>query len=310
MEYTIYRLTFQGPVHFGIHTLEDGDCTCHADTIFSALFKEAVKLGEEKMKALYHAAKDGQLLLSDAFPYTGTVYYLPKPMKRIELGDGKGDSVIKKAYKKLKYIPMDQLPVYLEGKYDVLRAGNGDRERGCFEMKTSACVRGGDEAVPYRIGTYTFYPDSGLYVIMGYQNEKVKKLAEELWKSLSFSGIGGRRSSGMGRFALESDRLPEEFAGRLESKGSCYMSLSVSLPADAELEGVLEDASYQLCRRSGFVASETYALEQMRKRDLYVFSAGSCFARRYEGDVYDVSGGQGGHAVYRYAKPMLVEVDL
>ncbi len=37
MEYTIYRLSFREAVHFGGHSLEDGDDICRADTIFSAL---------------------------------------------------------------------------------------------------------------------------------------------------------------------------------------------------------------------------------------------------------------------------------
>lgn len=86
------------------------------------------------------------------------------------------------------------------------------------------------------------------------------------------------------------------------------MSLSVALPTDKELETVLHDAEYLLCKRSGFVASEQYAPEQMRKKDLYVFKAGSCFAEQFGGDVYDVSGKCGRHPVYRYAKPMLMEV--
>ena len=72
-------------------------------------------------------------------------------------------------------------------------------------------------------------------------------------------------------------------------------------------EAALEQAHYLLVKRSGFVASETYAKEQLRKRDLYVMQAGSCFRTRFEGDVYDVSDG-GSHPVYRYAKPLLMEV--
>lgn len=86
------------------------------------------------------------------------------------------------------------------------------------------------------------------------------------------------------------------------------MSLSAALPKDDELETVLEGAEYLLCKRSGFVASEKYAPEQMRKKDLYVFRAGSCFPARFCGDIYDVSDKCGRHPVYRYAKPMLMEV--
>ena len=86
------------------------------------------------------------------------------------------------------------------------------------------------------------------------------------------------------------------------------MTLSVALPREEELTSALEDAEYLLCKRSGFVSSDQYAPEQMRKKDLYVFKAGSCFAYRFHGDVYDVSGKGGRHPVYKYAKPMFMEV--
>ena len=55
------------------------------------------------------------------------------------------------------------------------------------------------------------------------------------------------------------------------------------------------------------MASEFYAEEYRRKRDLYVFAAGSCFKNEFEGDIYDVTNG-GSHPVYRYAKPLFMGV--
>lgn len=70
---------------------------------------------------------------------------------------------------------------------------------------------------------------------------------------------------------------------------------------DQELEQALEGAAYLLEKRSGFVASSSYVPEWRKKKDLYVFSPGSCFVNRFAGDIYDVSDG-GRHAVYRYAR--------
>lgn len=307
MKYKLYRLAFQSAVHFGRHNLDEGEYSCCADTLFSALCQEALKIGDSVLQDFYQDTKDGKLLFSDMFPYVGSTYYIPKPMKRIETADNGGDSVIKKAYKKLKYIPMDMLDSCLRGEYDVLNAP-GLEELGDFEMKAAASVRGESKPAPYRIGTYYYKPGNGLYFIVGYQEEKALELNEKLLENLSFSGIGGKRASGLGRFEVFRGKLPENFCLRLEKKGVRYMSLSVSLPTDGELENVLNDAEYLLCRRSGFVASEKYAPEQMRKKDLYVFKAGSCFAERFSGDIYDVSDKGCGHPVYRYAKAMLVEV--
>ena len=68
--------------------------------------------------------------------------------------------------------------------------------------------------------------------------------------------------------------------------------LSVALPRDEELECALNGASYQLSKRSGFVASSDYADEWRKKKELFVFVSGSCFEQLFEGDVYDVSNGE------------------
>lgn len=306
MEYTMYRLTFQTAVHFGRQNLDEGEYTCCADTLFSALCQEAFKLGEHVLQRLYHETKEGKLLFSDTFPYMKQTYFLPKPIKRIESDRREGDSTVKKAFKKLKYIPVDMLDTYLQGEFDIMNAPDFD-SYGHFEMKTAVSIRGEVETMPYRIGTYYYNAGNGLYLIVGYQNKDGLALVEELLKMLSFSGLGGKRTAGFGRFNLIQDDIPMELHKRLESQGTQYMSLSVALPTDQELESAMNGADYLLCRRSGFVASENYAKEQMRKKDLYVFKAGSCFGTRFCGDIYDVSDG-GRHPVYRYAKPMFMEV--
>ncbi len=308
MDYKIYKMVFQGAVHLGKQSLEDGEFTFCADTLFSALCQEALKLGEDKLQAFYTYAKEGKLLLSDAFPYIGDTYYLPKPIKHLDTTDGKGDSAAKKAWKKLSYIPMEALDEYLRGDFDVLNMQAPDIGKlGSFEMKVSAFVRGQEETLPYRVGTYYYHPGNGIYLIARY-DEPQKILLEELLENLSFSGIGGKRAAGMGRFTFYSRNVSSHLKKRLEGEGSTYMSLSVSLPADEELEQALLGAEYLVCKRSGFVASENYAPEQMRKKDLYVLKAGSCFRNKYKGDIYDVSGRMGKHPVYRYAKPIFIEV--
>lgn len=307
MEYKIYRFAFRGAVHFGKNNLDEGEYSCCADTLFAALCQEALKIGDDVLQDFYHCAKGGDLLLSDLFPYIGDTFFIPKPIKRIQGENSDGNSVVKKAYKKLKYISPESLDSYLAGTFDVLHA-QGLEELGHFEMKTAVFVPENGETEPYRIGTYYFQPGNGLYVIIGYQRPETLQLAEKLLEGLSFSGIGGKRAAGLGRFELLSGKMPESLRKRLGTDGGQYMSLSVSLPTDEELETVMQEASYLLCKRSGFVASERYAPTQMRKKDLYVFQAGSCFATGFAGDIYDVAGKGGGHPVYRYAKPMLMEV--
>ena len=123
---------------------------------------------------------------------------------------------------------------------------------------------------------------------------------DKLIKSLSYAGIGSKRSSGFGRFEYECAKRQLPFA---DSQSVNYMSLSVCLPKDNELDGAMENATYDLIKRSGFVASESYSETPLRKRDLFCFKGGSVFKNKFEGDIFDVSSG-GAHPVYRYARPM------
>ncbi|MEY8516213.1 type III-A CRISPR-associated RAMP protein Csm4 [Lachnospiraceae bacterium 29-84] len=332
MEYQIYKLVFTTSVHFGKHSLEDASNTFLADTFFSAMCQECVKQGGQKLEELVRRARRGSIRISDAFPYIGDTYYLPKPMLKIEAGQGQGDSSLKKAYKKLSYVPAQKLEEYLAGELDVKMEANRLKEHlGQAELRAIAAVRGMEEAMPYQIGIYAFYPGSGLYVIAGYETKEDAAFAEQSIEALPLSGIGGKRTAGLGRFLLEREEVPDDWKGRLvrgqlqgalkpkreeaaryreEPLGSgkpVYMSLSACLPKDEELGTSLTHASYLLARRGGFVASEVYAKEPRRKRDLYVMQAGSCFQERFEGDIYDVSAG-GSHPVYRYAKPLWMEV--
>ena len=83
------------------------------------------------------------------------------------------------------------------------------------------------------------------------------------------------------------------------------MLLCGSLPEDEELEQAVDGATYLLELRSGYVASETHSPEQVRKKDIYVMAAGSCFKNRFSGGIYNVSKG-GAHPVYRYEKAMFI----
>jgi CRISPR-associated protein Csm4 len=307
MDYKIYKFKFAGAVHFGKNSLDNSEYTFCADTLFSALCIEAYKLGKEQLDMFYQYASNDKLLISDAMPYMKDIYFLPKPMCRIEKDNDKGDSSVKKAYKKLKFIEADKLTDYLNGDYDVLNAPNLNEDLGRFDIKVSASIRGEEQTRPYRVATYYFNDGNGLYIILGYEDNEVLEFTEQLLTNLSYAGIGGERTSGMGRFELINGKMPQAIAERLDAESDRYMTLSVSLPRADELETVLNNAQYLLCRRSGFVSSDTYSENQMRKNDLYVLKAGACIHNRFNGGIYDVSDNIGTHPVYRYAKPMLLK---
>ena len=306
MQYQQYCLTFPNGIHLGGRSLDESNLTFGADTLFSALFQEALSVGEEEAEWLLQAVRKGEVLFSDAFPYIGETFYLPKPLCRIQAKD-KGDSVQKKAWKNLKYIPFEKIDTYLQGNLDAVNENRKLRNIGKTLLKTSAAIFEEKDTEPYQVGVRYFAQDCGLYFILATADGEIGYRVYDLLEGLSYSGIGGKRRSGLGRFEIADQK--ELDSALFERDAENYLSLSISLPKEEELEMALENANYQVVKRSGFVASETYADTFQKKADLFMLSAGACLRHRYTGDVYDVSI-QGRHPVYRYGKPIFLPLEV
>ena len=305
MNYKIYKMIFTQGVHFGEHSLEKSEITFQADTLFSALCIEALKI--DKLDVLIKSVKEDHLIFSDAFPYMDQEFFIPKPMKKIEQVIQSEDMTIRKKFKKLEYVQVSLLDQYLKGQYPIDK-GSDIKQLGVHTLKTSASIRGNEEALPYRVGIYRFKEHNGLYLVVGYDSKEALHLFDELFKMLSLSGIGGKKNSGLGHFRYNTVELPKELNKRLNTNGE-VMTLSVSLPTEDDLEDILDDSRYLLVKRSGFIDSYTYSKEQRRKKDIYLFKAGSCFNKTYQGDIYNVSSG-GSHPVFKYAKPLFMGVEV
>ncbi|MCR5420939.1 MAG: type III-A CRISPR-associated RAMP protein Csm4 [Lachnospiraceae bacterium] len=306
MDYLIYELTFSAGVHFGERALESSGISFYSDTLFSALCTEAVKAGEERLEKLVDYAKNGQILFSDAFPFVNKEYFIPKPFINIEKGEDLGNSSLKKRYKKLTYIPASEFSNYLGGDMDI-KKGDLLSQLGISDIKVSALISSDEDTVPYRIGTFLFNSNAGLYFIVRFMDTSAEELFDTLIEELSYTGIGGRRSTGLGRFAARKKRLPDSLKTLFNNNEGRYMTMNLSLPGENELENVIKNSGYQLTRRSGFVYSDNYSNTPLKKKDMYAFLAGSVFQNKFEGDIYDVSAG-GSHSVWRYAKPMFIRL--
>ena len=316
MKYQIYKFHFSTAVHIGNGNLSDGESTVCADTLFSALCHEAVKYGGQKcIDSLVKYAKNGNLIFSDMLPFIADNLYIPKPLCPVN-AEQNGDSIQKKKFKKLKFIPVGKLDAYLDGILDLEDETKKIKALGKFEMRTMSSSldveksRDGD-MLPYSVGVYTFSKNSGLYVLAGFENTDAQKLFELLVYNLSYSGIGGKLSAGLGKYSVEKADVPNEIQQKLERKADKYVTVSTAMAAADEMEKTLENANYLLVKRTGFVSSTAYSKgtksDFLRKKDFYSFKSGSCFVNKFVGDVFDVSNG-GAHAVYRYAKPLFIGV--
>lgn len=307
----VYRLAFRGPVHFGGDRLSESAYGCDAGTIFSALYLEALRMG--LADGLLAAVRSGELWLSDALPYIGDELYVPKPvllpgMARGDADETDRDPRMRKAAKKLAYIPSSRLDAYIGGTLDFV--GELDRfDLGVSELRGKVAVQrsADDKPRPFFVGSFSFAPGAGLYVLTRGSYD-----LGPILESLAYAGLGGKRSSGYGRFSFEEDRT--EAIGLLSGSGGPgrpghAMLLSSAAPTSEELtDDLLAGAGYRLVRKGGFVQSATHARSAQKKRDLYVFAAGSVFERTFLGDVFDVNATPGAHPVYRYARALWMEV--
>ncbi|MDR2400846.1 MAG: hypothetical protein LBD73_04245, partial [Deferribacteraceae bacterium] len=81
MDYSIFKLTFKTALHAGSKNLADSGYKLYADTIFSALCHEALKIrGEDGIEELVRLASEDRLIISDALPFIKDTYFIPKPI--------------------------------------------------------------------------------------------------------------------------------------------------------------------------------------------------------------------------------------
>lgn len=311
MKTEVIKLNFTSQVHFGKKRLTDGEMSIAADTLFSALFIEALQL------SLHTEFLLNDIVLSDTFPYKGDTYYLPRPL--LDLHTDKlnelDEEIDYKQFKKLIYIPYESYEDYINGHVSSKKAEEMNEKLSFGEkgVHTKAMIESygiekeTDDAEPYTVGTFSFFENSGLYFIVKGSDQSLETLKMVL-DSLQYSGIGGKRSTGYGRFTYEVVE-DEPLLRFFQSNGRYNILLSTAMATDTEIDTLdLSGADrFDLVKRSGFIQSTSYADTLQKKRDFYSFCSGSVFSRQFSGDIYDVSDG-GHHPVYRYAKALWLEV--
>ncbi|WP_346681194.1 type III-A CRISPR-associated RAMP protein Csm4 [Megasphaera stantonii] len=323
MSYYIYQLKFDSPVHFGQAelggNLEKIALDYPSDTLFSALCCELAQEGElNLLEQFYHKAASGNIAFSDLYPYTVDIhgeccFYVPKPIlgntERHNSGDYQyedacRDSRKKKAMKHLKYVRASQITAYVQS-----LLGHHEFENNP-EFVESALIEKvncrNDEPLPYYVGQHMFYDNTGLYGIVKADEEDIEWL-QNVFTLLGLSGIGGKRSSGYGKFHLYDDPFEmdefgvyeddkELYRRLLDDKATWQMAISMVLPARDDIAKVTQ-GWYALRKRSGFINEADHVV----KRDsLYMVTSGSCFAGRITGEIAVSTGC--GHPVYRYGK--------
>lgn len=328
MNYYLYKMKFTSALHMGVDSgrdnLASSEFTIHSDTVFSALCIEAFRYGgEECLNRLVQIFESDRVSLSDALPYRGNEYFLPKPVYRRQNIRIESDPKDRKRYKKLSYIPVSMFEKYMNpsdhSQFDIHYAVSMLKDIVFENKRQCVAICGQEETQPYFIGSVVFNDGCGLYLIIGYESEADKSMMEKLLISLSYSGIGGKRGVGLGKFTLEAPDAVEDSQDinriafqklLLNRNANFYMTLNTSLPAEQEMEEVLCDGEFMLCRRGGFVQSSNYADTEQKKKTIYAIAPGACLKRTYSGMICNLAGSGGRHPVYRCLKPMFAGVSI
>ncbi len=327
MPYKLYKLKFVTPVHFGSHkigtSLENVSSYCHSDTFFSALCLEYLKLfGKGNFSCFIENFNNGKIVISSLFPYDKDDMYLPKPALIVKRENTQEtDYKNKKKFKKLEFIKIKDFKKYI----NCLKTGENfdcsDYDNyAYYNDSAKVSLRNDDEKNRiYHVGTYTFVEDAGLYFIAKFENESIIEQFENILESLQYSGLGGKRSSGYGKFEIDeiielSENLTEseeELLNMLKTQNNQYnMIVSLYSPNENETETItFENSYYNLIKRNGFVYSPDYAENILKRKSMVMFKEGSCFDFVPSGTIQDV-GNYGNHAVFRYAKALTIGINL
>lgn len=321
MNYFLFKLQFDTAVHFGgsdsalsLYTSEE---TLRADTLFSALCHETlVQQGEAALERLCERVRQGKLLFSDTMPWYDKTFYLPKPIAASESTE-EVETTLRKKVKKMAWIPVLAFDRYAKS----LHAGHftpDDQPEsfGTHYEQTKAKIPAQGDTKPYQVGLFRFAPNCGLYFICGVSESGQDKKLHALLEGLGVTGIGGRVSTGYGKFHVVQklclntppDAQAKWLRRALAANRAPYLLLTTSLPQANELDSALKDASFQLVRRSGFMASDRVETP-LKKKTQYALAAGSVLQHPYQGALYDVSLTDT-HPAYRYSKPILMGVTL
>ena len=322
MSYFLLKLAFDTAVHFGTSDTAAGadtsSLTLRADTIFSALCHTALATGgPARLSVLCSMVQQGELQLTDAMPWRGETLYLPKPLTS-SVFNASLSTTERKTLKKLAWIPVSKFDAYMaslqQGMYPL-----DERDTAPFGdayEQAKASVAEGPNAQPYFVGLYSFRPDCGLYLVCRCEDTQWDLLVS-LFRACGLSGIGGRVSTGYGKFHLDGvpvclntspDKQHRWMLRALDSDVGPYLLLTSSLPTDSELEDALDDATFQLVRRAGFASTE-FIDTPRKKQTQYYLAAGAVVQHTYHGALYDVGIGLP-HPAYRYSIPLFMGVKL
>ncbi len=289
--------------------------TIHSDTLFSALLNQWVKIPgacgiHELVTALNSCTPP--FLLSSAFPFSSSGYYLPIPRGTSE--------VYMNCTKGLSYLELNDFIRLANGEKSHLE-NMGSRDPAADLILPTVTPRVTIDRISsatnlFQLGAWTMAPGSGLYFLLDLKEEALKRSLETSIGMLGDAGIGADRSAGCGGFegsmeALSDDSAWSDLLRPKEGEGLSYCTLSLCCPSrdkeTGEYKEALQAISYRILSRSGWIGSSS-SWVQAKRRECKMFAEGSLFEAAIAGCVADVTPSffEKEHKVFRYGLGMMI----
>lgn len=310
MRYVKFLLEFPNGYHASDFRLTSTNIKISSDVLFSALVHETNSLfGESGVKKFVNYFNEDKLRISDLFPFIGDELFVSKPLlsTKFEVED----IDYHKSFKKIEFIPLKSLSKYNKTKFDLNHLKKKLSNMGNYNTSTKIKYQENGEHEIYSVTSYKFREGNGLYFIVAYEEDDVLVFLDEILYSLSFSGIGGKRTLGYGKFEYIYDSLDGIYTDYFSGGKSYYILINTSVPTNNEInEELISNSSYKLVRKGGFTLakSNSQSRTNFRKKDVYLFDSGSVFRDKFNGQIIDVGIGYD-YPIYRYAFSMFMGVD-
>lgn len=297
----------------------------HSDTLKAALTVCALELFGNNEIEKFLTIFSG---ISSAFPFYNNTLFFPKPYLKLpfKLNNNLTTSVANKILKNIRFIDKEAFEKILFNVETLINEDNLSN-KGKFLSLTqkinnkiytkdsiqkvyiedsfinSSFTR---ESSPYFTEIIEFHSQAGLYFLA--ENGIINNEFKAALKLLADNGIGGDKTYGYGTFNFEIIteglilNIPENIQG--------YINLSLFCPTEDEIKEIsLNDASYELIKRGGYIANpEQQNLFAKRKKSIYMFSEGSAFAvqSKLKGKRLNLAPINSQHAVWRCGKSIFV----
>lgn len=346
MKYYIYTLKFSTPVRFGDigGDLTNSLFTCSADTFFSALCSEVNMCFNGYLKDFIDKFKNGDIILSSLFPYylipetdeqdDDLHLYLPKPLLHNEenyknikpFSEMKNIVQASKETNNTAFIRASEIKSYLKAKKARI-AYNYKNPKFAEKLTMTKVNCRQTTSLPYVVSSYKFADNAGLYFIVGFNNEDDNMLFQEIVTSLGYSGIGGKRSSGYGKYELAKEpyEIQELYAYYTDetslakmltnNTSKFQMCIAPVIPIAKDIDFISNNDkkdkmySYQLVKRTGFIYSQNINTA-IKHNTIYLIAEGSCFARKLIGTMPSYQHSALTHEIYRNGMGMFVGLTL